>query len=760
MGIKGTHVKQPKALDPAHWAGMMPYGLGQQHPNAYGDIFKAIGENKDNLGYAYRILTNGCCDGCSLGTTGIRDWTMTGIHLCAIRLELLRFNTMGPMDATILGDVESLKDKKEKELRELGRIPYPMIRRKGDKGFKRISWDEATKVAAEKLKDTDPHRVAWYSTSRGITNEAYYAHNKVARFFGTNNIDTSARLCHSPSSLALGATIGVGATTCSYSDWIDADLVVFVGANVPNNQPVSTKYLYYARKAGTRIFTVNPYEEPGLDKYWVPSALESAVFGTKITDEFFKVAQGGDGPFFQGVLKHVIENDWVDHDFIQKRTVGWEETEEHVRSLDWEDLERQSGLTKEDMYRFAEAFAKSKRTIIVWALGLTQHRYGTDNVKTIVNLQLSRGNVGRQGTGFMPMRGHSGVQGGAEMGLMPGDYIKGFKVTEENAKLFADHWGFTPPAWKGMGAAAYMIAAEQGEIDVLWQSGGNFLDTLPDPPQVRRALENISLRIHQDIVVNPTMLVEPRDTVLILPSTTRYEQKGGGCETSTERRVIYSPEIPGPRIPEARDEWLIPVMVARAADPEGAERSFPWKDTGDIRREIDKVCPWYHGIGELSKKGDNFQYGGPRLLVDEFLTPDKKGHFTPVPLPGEDVPEGKFLLATRRGLQFNSIITGETDPLNGAQRNDILMAKEDAERLGLKDGEAIIVTSEVAEFHGRARIARIRPGSVQGHWPEVNVLVRGGVLDPAGVPDYNAVVEIRSASASGKARKELVEAAV
>lgn len=759
MGVKGSHIKHVKAMDPEHWVGGAPYGLGQQHPNSYGAILHAVGENKDNLAYAHRILTDGCCDGCSLGTTGIRDWTMTGIHLCSIRLELLRFNTMGAFDASILNDVEGLKGKSEPELRQIGRLPYPMVRRKGDKGFKRISWDEATHIAAERLKATDPHRVAWYTTSRGITNEAYYAHNKVARFFGTNHIDTSARLCHSPSSLALGTTVGVGATTCSYSDWIDADLIVFVGANIPNNQPVSTKYLYYARKAGTKVFVVNPYREPGLERYWVPSALESALFGTKMSDEFFQVAAGGDGPFFQGVLKHVVENDWVDHDFIEKRTVGWEETAQHVRGLDWEELEKQSGLTKADMVRFAEAFAQSKRTIIVWSLGLTQHRYGTENVKSIVNLQLSRGNVGRPGTGLMPIRGHSGVQGGAEMGMQPKDYIKGFPVNEENAKKFAGYWNFEPPTWAGMGAAAYMLAAERGEIDVLWQSGGNFMDTLPEAPRVRRALERIGLRIHQDIVINPTMLVDPADTVLLLPSRTRYEQRGGGCETSTERRVIFSPEIPGPRIGEALEEWLVPVMVAKAADPERAERAFPWKDTADIRREIDMVCPTYHGIGALAKKGDNFQYGGARLLVDDFPTPDRKGHFSVIPLPGEEIPEGKFLLATRRGWQFNSIITGDKDPLNGARRRDILMAKEDVEKLGLKDGEEIVVTSEVAEFRGRVRVDHIRPGFVQGHWPEVNALVPAGVLDPAGVPDYNAIVEIRSASKMVP-EKELAETAV
>jgi anaerobic selenocysteine-containing dehydrogenase len=206
--------------------------------------------------------------------------------------------------------------------------------------------------------------------------------------------------------------------------------------------------------------------------------------------------------------------------------------------------------------------------------------------------------------------------------------------------------------------------------------------------------------------------------------------------------VIYSPEIPGPRLPETKDEWEIPVLAARRADPENAAKIFPWRDTQDIRDEIERVCPTYKGIANLRKKGDNFQYGGARLLVDRFLTPDGKGHFSAVSLPEEHVPPGHFLLATRRGRQFNSIIHGDKDLLNGALRDDILMAREDAERLGLSDGDAIVLSNDRGEFRGRVKIDRVKPGSLQGYWPEVNVLVPAGCLDASGVPDYNAAVEV------------------
>ncbi|TKB78501.1 MAG: formate dehydrogenase, partial [Nitrospira sp.] len=287
-----------------------------------------------------------------------------------------------------------------------------------------------------------------------------------------------------------------------------------------------------------------------------------------------------------------------------------------------------------------------------------------------------------------------------------------------------------------------ILAAERGEIDALWLSGGNMMETLPEPDRVRRAFAAVGLRVHQDIVVTSAMLEDPADLVLLLPSRTRYEQRGGGTETSTERRIIYSPEIPGPRPGETRDEWEIPVLVARRLDPDRAATVFPWQDTQDIRREIDRLCPTYKGIGNLKKKGDHVQYGGPRLLTDSFPTPDGKGRFSLVELPEEPIPAHRFLLTTRRGKQFNSMVQGEHDPLVGAARDSILMSAEDAEQLGLRSGDAVILRNEVGEFQGRVKIDRVKPGCLQGYWPEMNVLVPAGRLDASGVPDYNATVEV------------------
>jgi len=724
----------------------MPNGLGQVKPNHYWEMVKAVWANKRHPLYALRVLRKGVCDGCALGTSGLHDETMKGVHLCTVRLNLLPLNTMDALDPRRLEEVSGLDGKDGAELRRLGRLPYPMVRRKGEKGFRRVSWDEALDLTAGRIRATEPRRLGFYFTSRGLTNENYYAGQKVARFLGTNHVDNSSRICHAPSTTAMKATMGVAASTCSYTDWIGTDLLVFFGSDVPNNQPVTTKYLFYAKKAGTKILVVNPFREPGFEKYWVPSVLESAIFGTKLADDWFGVHTGGDIPFILGVAKHLFETGGVDEAFVRTHTTGLDAWRERIARLDWADLEEASGATKADMVRFADQYARSTSAVFVWSMGITQHRFGVENVKAICDLALLRGNVGRDHTGLMPIRGHSGVQGGAEMGCVPNALPGGDGLDAGAIRRWSEAWDFEVPTAPGHTAVDLIDAAHQGELDVLWSVGGNWLETLPEPAYVRDALGRVPLRVHQDIVLTPQMLLEPADTVVLLPATTRYEQPGGGTETSTERRVYFSPEIPGHRVGEARTEWQVLQEVAARVRPTMADR-IRFADAGAIRSEIDRLIPAYHGIGALARAGDSFQWGGPHLCESgRFPTADGRAHFADVGLPRPPLPEGAFYLSTRRGKQFNSMVQQERDPLTGARRDDLLMAPEDAQRLGVSEGERVVVRSDVGTLECRVKIVAIRPRNVQVHWPEGNVLIRRGFVDPAcGIPDYNAVVRIEPA---------------
>src|SRR5213595_2752916 len=232
------------------------------------------------------------------------------------------------------------------ELRELGRLPFPLLRMKGDKGFRRIAWAEAYERIARRIRKANPKRIGFFVTSRGVTNEVYYMAQKVARFFGTNNVDNAARLCHSPSTGAMKHALGVAATTCSYKDWWGTDLIIFFGANPANDQPVTTKYLHEAKQLGTKVVVVNPYREPGMDRYWVPSTLKSAVFGTDIMDYWFPVSQGGDIAFLYGVIKILVENGWYDSAFVNGHTAAFDELKSQAQQFDWTTLEREAGLPK------------------------------------------------------------------------------------------------------------------------------------------------------------------------------------------------------------------------------------------------------------------------------------------------------------------------------------------------------------------------------------------------------------------------------
>jgi molybdopterin-dependent oxidoreductase alpha subunit len=732
-----------RSLLPPYLVSLKPFGLGEQRPNNYLEIWKAIVENRRSLGHATRIIREGVCDGCALGNSGLHDWTMQGVHLCNIRLRLLRLNTMPPFDPRITADAASLASKRGNELRDLGRIPCPLVRHRGESGFARLSWDHAFALIAERVRQAGPKRTAYYLTSRGIPNETYYAVQKAVRAMGCNSIDNAARVCHSPSTAVLKQMIGVGATTCSYGDWMEADVVVFIGSNVANNQPVATKYLHYAKKRGAKVVSINTYREPGMERYWVPSVPSSALFGTRITDRFHIISPGGDVAFLNGAMKHMLENSWRDAGFVAAHTTGFDDFAQDLRDQSWELLERGSGVSRAEMKTFAATMHQARSGVIVWSMGITQHQVGEDNVRAIVNLALLKGFVGRNGCGLMPIRGHSGVQGGAEMGAYSTALPGGLPVNAENCARLSQMWGFEVPATPGWTAPQMIDAAARGDVDVLVSMGGNFLEVLPDPGYVRNALARIPLRVHHDIVLSSQMLVDPADCVLVLPAATRYEIEGGVTETSTERRVIFSPYVEGGSSHDARPEGDVMLEVARRVRPDIADR-LRFDGTAHIRREIADIIPHYRGIETLAKAGDQFQYGGRHLCRDGvFPTADGRAGFAAVQPTVVELPEGCVEVTTRRGKQFNTMVQEERDSITGASRDAIFMSSEDIARFGLRRGDEIMLRNQVGEYRGRVFTARVKPGSVQVHFPEGNAIIDRGARAPlSDIPDYNAIARV------------------
>jgi anaerobic selenocysteine-containing dehydrogenase len=303
--------------------------------------------------------------------------------------------------------------------------------------------------------------------------------------------------------------------------------------------------------------------------------------------------------------------------------------------------------------------------------------------------------------------------------------------------------------------------AQAGDVDAFWMAGGNFLETLPDEARSRRALVRPRLRIHHDLVLSSSMLVESDGDVVILPAATRYESPGGGTETSSERRIIFSPEIPGRRIGSARPEWWVFGEVMARVHP-NRRNYIRFESAAAIREEIARAVPLYKGIETLGQKGDQVQWGGRILYEDgRFATGDRKAHFTPIKGVSavlDDLPEGQdaggpgvrpdrargaFVVSTRRGKQFNSMVQRDVDPMTGAGRRDVLMSHEDAARLGLSEGDAIRLRSSAGTFDGRVKIASIKPENLEVHWPEGSALLSSAHIDPESMePDYNAMVTV------------------
>jgi predicted molibdopterin-dependent oxidoreductase YjgC len=323
------------------------------------------------------------------------------------------------------------------------------------------------------------------------------------------------------------------------------------------------------------------------------------------------------------------------------------------------------------------------------------------------------------------------------MGAYATAFPGGLAINKENAAKFSQLWGFTVPDQPGMTTPEMLDVALNGALDVLWSMGGDFREVMPNPESTTQALERIPLRVHQDIVLSSQMLLDPADTVILLPATTRYEIPGGVTETSTERRVIFSPEIPGPRIGEARQEWEVFLEVARLARPE-LTAQLDFSNTEAIRAEIAAAIPAYNGIQNLKKKGDSFQYGGPMLCANwRFATPDGKAHFKAVTPPQIEMPPGTFRAVTRRGRQFNSMVHEDIDTNTGAARDAVMMNPDDVRRLRLSNGDRIRLRNDFGIYEGKVLVADVAAGTIEIHWPEGNVLVNPQARSPlAKIPAY------------------------
>ncbi len=729
--------------------------LNNRKPRHFKGIASMMGDTYGQWHKAWKVL-NGPCNGCAVQTDGLRDNVIPhSPHFCLVRLGLVE-EALRPLAAPdAFADVAAIRKLGNDAIERLGRVGTPLIWRKGTSGYQPISFEEAYDLAAEWIRKHRGDECAFFATSKAVNNEEYFTFQQFARVVGqTNNVDSCARQCHAASVTALKSTVGVGASTGSLSDFVEADALLLAGTNLANNQPLVMRYIEQGRRKRRGkpfVIVVNAYDEPGLDRYWVPSQWRSALFGSQICDEFVHVRTGGDVAFFNGVLKILIEDKLLTddhHAWIDQHVSGFDELRSALSEQSIADLSEQSGASHEQLRRVAMVLARSPNIVFCWGMGLTQHRTGTDNVKGIINLALVLGQLGRTKAGLAALRGQSGVQATGECGVAPNIFPGGVPIDATSASHYGTLWGATLSDNPGLPTGKMVTAAANGDINVLCGLGGNLRDTMPDRSFIERALSRVPYRIRFDVMMNAETMIEPGEASLVIPIRNWYEWDSVYTTTSTDRTVrAFQGTLAGENkhLPEA---WIAFREIAKRILGDDLT-GYNYANTQDIREMISKSIIMYDGIERLRYPHQQMQWGGQYLFRDGFTNmPNNKAVFSILKPDLPEVPEGHLLLSTRRGFgQWNSQHPPAVrkDSFSGATtRQAILMHPDDVARLSLEHKQPVTVTSKVGSTKGVCwSDDHVRPGHVQAFWPVANDLIEYGIYDePSCEPDYNVAVTI------------------
>ncbi|MCD6427981.1 MAG: formate dehydrogenase subunit alpha, partial [Caldisericaceae bacterium] len=612
------------------------------------------------------------------------------------------------------------------------RLTKPLIKENGK--FREASWEEAIQFTAKRLKEIKekygPDSIGVLGSSR-CTNEDNYLVQKFARaVIGTNNVDNCARLCHSSTVTGLGKSLGAGAATNSISDIKDADVMFIIGSNMTETHPVLAQIVKkHQKEDGAKIIVCDPRKTDI----------------AKVADVFIQHNPGTDVALLNGIMKVIIDRKLTNEDFIEKHTEGFSEFKKVVEKYDLDTVSEITGVDKKLIEQAAEIYGNAKNATIFYTMGITQHTTGTDNVLSIANLALITGNLGREGAGINPLRGQANVQGACDLGALPNVFPGYQKVTDNKIReKFEKAWGVKLPSNVGTPVSEFGEKALKGEIKAVYIMGENPMMSEPDITSARKGFEKLEFLAVQDIFLSET--AELADVVF--PAAAAYEKDG--TFTNTERRVqLLRPARKKPQ--GTKYDWEIICEVASAM-------GYPmhYKNSAEIMDEIAKLTPSYGGIHHyrLGKQGlqwpcpdDN--HPGTKILHREgrFKRPNEKGLISPVEykapkeLPDKEYP---FLLTTGRIL-YHYHTGNETRRVKVLDtfvpHNYIEINPLDAEKIGIKDGDVVKVTTRRGGIEVKVRVSE-RPKQgivfVSFHFREAaaNVLTNP-VLDPiAKIPEY------------------------
>ena len=631
------------------------------------------------------------------------------------------------------------------QLGRSGRLTHPMVLREGASHYAPIAWEEAFALIAEELNALAGPDEAIFYTSGRTSNEAAFAYQALVRAFGTNNLPDCSNMCHESSGVALTETIGIGKGSVTLDDVEQADLLLVVGQNPGTNHPRMLSALETAKRRGATIVSVNPLPEAGLIRFKNPQRPSGALGrGTPLADHWLQIRVNGDLALFQALSRLLLDAEAaapgtvLDRAFIETHTDGFDDWSRALARLDWDAVLTATGLSRGEIEQVAGLAARSRRTIVCWAMGVTQHRNAVATIREIVAFLLLRGNIGRPGAGVCPVRGHSNVQGDRTMG-----------IHERPAPAFLDRLeralGFAPPRAPGCDAVEAIRAMRDGRAHVFFAMGGNFASAAPDSDATFAALGACRLTVHVSTKLNRSHVVPGRQA-LILPTLGRTEvdmQASGAQAVTVEDSMGMVHRSRGtlpPASPELRSEVAIVAGLARALlGPPGSGRAgadLPWERfAGDyrlLRELIERVVPGFERFEQRVARPGGFALPHPPRDSRTFPTATGRARFLVNALTHASAPEGRLLLQTLRSHdQYNTTIYGLNDRYRGvkAGRRVVFVNPRDIEALGLADGDVVDLVGEAPDGVER-RAERFRVvaydtprGCAAAYYPETNPLV-------------------------------------
>jgi molybdopterin-dependent oxidoreductase alpha subunit len=631
--------------------------------------------------------------------------------------------------------VEELCTWTPRQLELSGRLTQPVLYEEGSDKYREIDWQTALDTVVDKMKSVSPDRSYFYASGRS-SNEAAFLLQIFARFFGTNNVNNCSYYCHQASGVGLGDSLGSGTATIKLEDLEECDLMFLIGANPSSNHPRFMRTLMEIRRRGGQVIVINTARERGLENFSVPSDVRSLLFGSEISSQYVQPNFGGDLPLLKGIAKALMalaERDpkILSKGFVDSSTEGFDDFKKDLEKTSWDDIMSSSGVNRQEIEEIAKRYAKAKNAVFAWAMGITHHVTGVENVRAIVNLALLRGMVGRKSAGLLPLRGHSNVQGVGSVGVTP-------QLKQTVLENLESTYGKKLPSSNGMDTLACLESAAKGEIDFALHLGGNLFAANPDSTYAEQAFSKVGLTFYMNTTLNPGHFRGRGKTSLILPVLARDEEPQKTTQESMFSFVRMS-DGGKERYAGPRSETEI------IADKTLSEDSVNWKEFknhANIRKAISMAIPGLGDLGKIDETREEFFIPGRALHENKFPTPNGKAKFSVCALPKSvDKSENEFMLSTIRSEgQFNTVVYDSFDRYRGAKTRDVIfMSPEDIERLGFSQGEKVLVKNTTGEMEGRVHVFPVKPGNIMMYYPEANILVPRTCDEKSRTPAFKSI---------------------